>query len=71
MDKSKCHLNDIWSRQTYFELIFKKKKIFPLRDSLDPVYTVPDPDLDCLPMLNISWPNERWDEFNCDAILKE
>ena len=52
----------------HFELIFKKK--IPSRDSLDPVYTAPDLDLYCLPRLNISRSNDRWDEFNFYAIFK-
>ena len=33
--------------------------LYSLRDSLDPVYTASELDLDCLPMLNIRQPDDR------------
>ena len=48
VNKSMCHLNDI----------------YPLRDSLDHVYTASSElDQDCLPILNISQPNDRQGDF--------
>ena len=45
----------------HFELILY---LFPLGDSFDLVYTASELDLACLPMLNISQPNDRLDDFN-------
>ena len=45
----------------YFSLFLY---LIPLRNNFDHVYTVSELDLDCLPMLNISQPNARLDDFN-------
>ena len=38
---------------------------------MDPASTVFGLDLDCLPMLNINWPNDRKDYFDLIAIWEK